>query len=389
MVVFSVSDRQTHENAENFLCANDLSTQGALVLALAASAEFYRCFFHYARSPMKPMKLALCLFLVAPIAGLGVPVNGAWMQDDSNPVKLPIAERSFKLGVVPMPQGWSSEKIAAAHELSAQIGEVVSLSQKLGWTSAAHLLRYKNDVSLARKNGQEVFVSVELFEANRKEIGNLPDVLKGKNFLDVTLRQCYLKEVTEIAERYRPEYLDLAVEANGYFQSHPQDFLNFVSLYKEAVRSVKSISPATQVSVSFQYEAVVSESQWDLIGMFGGQLDMLFLTTYPEFLYGGSVDRISKDHYSVLKNIGDLPIVFTEIGWSGGGRRDREQQQAEFMKRFVELTADTKLELGVWSLLHDWKGGGVFETMGLIDVGGRKKRAWTVARALRDLPLKR
>ncbi len=291
-------------------------------------------------------------------------------------------KRSFQLGVVPIPQGWTGEEIASAYQLSSQAGEVVSLTQKLGWNSDKHLKQYQNDVTLARKQGLEIFISIDVLEDDRKEIANLPSQLKGKGFADKTLRQYYIDEVTEIAKKYHPENLALAVEINGYYESHPEDFSNFVSLYKKAFHSVKAVSPETKVAVSFQYEGLVAEAQWDLLSMFGEQLELLCLTTYPEFLYGDSPQDIPENHYSILKNIEGLPIVFMEIGWSGKNNKQGEQQQAEFITRFFELTAETNLSLAIWALLHDWKGGGVFETMGLIDSQGRKKPAWEAFRAL-------
>jgi len=302
---------------------------------------------------------------------------------ESPAAESPKPKRSFKLGVVPMPQGWSGKEIASAYQLSSQVGEVVSLTQKLGWVSNKYVDQYQNDVTLARKQGLEVFISIDLLEDGRKEITNLPDKLKGKGFADKTLRQYYIDEVTEIARRYRPENLALAVEINGYYMSHPEDFPNFVSLYKDAFRSVKTVSPETKVAVSFLYESMVAETQWELLGMFGEQLELLCLTTYPEFYYGDSPGDVPEAHYSILKNIEGLPIVFMEIGWSGKGNDEGEQRQAEFVARFFELTADTNLSLAIWALLHDWQGGGNFETMGLIDSTGRKKRAWEVFRAIR------
>lgn len=298
------------------------------------------------------------------------------VSEPSNP------ERSFQLGIVPMPQGWSGEEIASAYQLSRQAGEVISLTQKIGWGSDKYLKQYQNDVTLARKQGLEIFISVDVLEDDRKEIANLPKGLKGKGFADKTLRQLYIDEVTEIAKKYRPENIALAVEINGYYISHPEDFPHFVSLYKEAFHSIKAVSPKTKVAVSFLYETMVAETQWDLLSMFGEQLELLCLTTYPEFLYGDSPQDIPEAHYAILKNIEGLPIAFMEIGWSGKNNEKGEQQQAEFITRFFELTEDTNLSLAIWTLLHDWKGGGVFETMGLIDSQGRKKPAWETFKSM-------
>ncbi|MFV1966015.1 MAG: hypothetical protein ACC628_11365 [Pirellulaceae bacterium] len=130
-----------------------------------------------------------------------------------------------------MPRDWSKKSIAAAYQRSSQAGEVVSLSQKLGWISDECLRRYENDVALAQEHGLEIFISIELLEDDRKEISNLPDELRGKRFGDATLRRYYIKEVTEIARRYCHDILDLGVEINGFFQAHPEDVSSYVSLY--------------------------------------------------------------------------------------------------------------------------------------------------------------
>ncbi len=291
-------------------------------------------------------------------------------------------QRSFKLGVVPIPAGWSSEQIAAAYRRSKEAGEVVSLTQKLGWGSNEHAARYEDDVTLARKYGLELFISIDVLEDDRHNIGNLPAELKGKTFADQTLRRHYTKEVTAIARKYRPANLALAVEINGYYSSHRDDFPNFVSLYKDTFRSVKAVSPKTKIAVSFQYETMVAENQWNLLSLFGEQLETLCLTTYPEFLYGDSPDDVPDTHYAILKNIEGLPIVFTEIGWSGKPGSESERRQADFIRRFFALTKDTPMSLAIWSLLHDWQGGGKFETMGLIDPTGKPKLAWKAFREL-------
>jgi len=72
----------------------------------------------------------------------------------------------------------------------------------------------------------------------------------------------------------------------------------------------------------------------------------------------------------------ELQIFFTEIGWKGNGNDNDEYRQAEFIVDFIQQNLDNHVDLITWTLLHDWEGGGDFETMGLIDLTGRKKMAW-------------
>ena len=54
-----------------------------------------------------------------------------------------------------------------------------------------------------------------------------------------------------------------------------------------------------------------------------------------------------------------------------------------------KVTSDIDLTVAIWALLHDWEGGGVFETMGLIDINGRKKPAWEVWKTIYESPYSR
>jgi hypothetical protein len=37
------------------------------------------------------------------------------------------------------------------------------------------------------------------------------------------------------------------------------------------------------------------------------------------------------------------------------------------------MTSSLDVKISIWTLLHDWTGGGMFEYMGLIDASGNKK----------------
>ncbi len=295
-------------------------------------------------------------------------------EDNSQSVDIPFTERDFKMGMVPMPQNWSIEEIKNAYLLSAQSGEVVSLSQKLGWNTSDNINLYQNDVDLAVSNGLEIMISIDVLNDERNDLGNLPDDLVGKDFSDSLLRKRYKEEVIQIAEKYPIKYLNLAIEINGYYDSHPDDFYNFVSLYKETYDTLKSIKPNLIIGPSFQFEILNGSGQWDLLALFNGKLDVLYLTTYPD-LFNPSYKSLPSGYYSVLENI-DIPVIYFEIGWKGNNNEEDERLQEKFIIDFIEENRNNNVELIIWALLHDWNNGGGFETMGLIDLNGRKKTAW-------------
>jgi hypothetical protein len=318
--------------------------------------------------------------LVLPIILLGCKDqvdNKEPQVDNINFIEIPFSERNFKMGIVPMPLNWSDDEISNAYLLSAQSSEVVSLSQKLGWNTLENIQRYENDVNLAIDNELEIMISIDLLNDSRDSIGNLPNELIEQAFSDADLRQLYKDEVMEIAENYPVKYLNLAIEINGYYESNPDDFYNFVSLYKETYDTLKLIDPNLIIGVSFQYETLNREMQWDILTAFEDKLDAIYLTSYPE-LYNPEYESLPFEYYSILENIENIPIIFTEIGWQGKNNIVNERLQAQFIIDFIVENKDNNVVLITWAELHDWEDGGEFETMGLINLKGVKKAAWDI-----------
>ncbi|MBI9055929.1 MAG: hypothetical protein JEY96_19060 [Bacteroidales bacterium] len=294
---------------------------------------------------------------------------------DSDLIKIPFTERNFNMGIVPIPLDWSEKEIDNAFKLSKNCGEIVSLSQKVGWNFVDNIQLYKNDIDLAANYELETMISIDVLNDERTGIGNLPEELIGEDFSNDNLRQLYKNEVIQIVESYKPKYINLALEINGYYLTNPEDFFNFISLYNEVYDALKVINSELIIAVTFQYEILNSNLQWDLLSAFENKLDVLCLTTYPD-LFNPEYKALPSNYYSILENIKNIPIVYTEIGWQGNGNEIDEKLQAKFLIDFINQNESFNVELIIWSLLHDWNKGGDFETMGLLDLSGRKKEAW-------------
>jgi len=249
-------------------------------------------------------------------------------------------QRTFILGTIPLPKSFFNENdIENAYTLTKKIGEYVSLSHNLGWNNDKELKKYRNEVNYAKKNNLNVIISIYLF---------------------------------------------LGIELNGYYKHNPKDFKNFVTLYKETYDLIKTKYPNTKISVTFLYESLYLENQWDAITAFGDKLDVVGFTTYPSFYYD-SFEKIPKNYYSnSYKYIPKKPIMFMEVGWPG----DDENKQAQFINQFFKHTKNLKIEGFFWTLLHDWNFGGPFKTMGMINSKGRKKPVFYTLKKLKDIPFK-
>lgn len=200
--------------------------------------------------------------------------------------------------------------------------------------------------------------------------------------LDETTVNNYKNYVSNFAEKYRPEYLGIGIEVNILYEKSPADFERFVKLYDEAYSTIKSKSPDTKVFTVFQLEKMKglngglfggandqTKSQWNLIDKFQ-KLDIIAFTTYPDLVYKNP-EEIPADYYDEIKLRTSKPIVFTEIGWhtanSPKGWESGEDEQAEFVKKFFNLTKNLNKEFIVWSFMYDQKTIEPFNSMGLID----------------------
>lgn len=235
---------------------------------------------------------------------------------------------------------------------------------------------------------------------DRREIAGLPEGYEKRNFGDPAIRLAYKKEALWLAEHFKPKYMALAAEIDGYYIGHPEDFNNFVSLYKETYKEIKRMHPEITLFVYFQYEGLQGgwrpsapyselplENLWFLMYKFLPCLDAAGFSSYPELLYDAPKD-VPADYYAKIAAKTKLPVIFAELGWSScfdpeGFHANTEWNQAFFIIRFFYITRNLNKELAVWYFLHDMEGEPFFDgqpdwlkTMGLRDTDGEAKPAW-------------
>ncbi len=228
------------------------------------------------------------------------------------------------------------------------------------------------------------------------------------NWQNKDARAKFAQVAARVAQECPASYLALGVEVNIYFEEHAADFDNFVSAYRETYDAVKAASPQTRVFTVFQLEAMKGKGYltgrkhqvaWSLIQKFEPKLDLVAFTTYPMFDYKTPAE-IPADYYAEIRKYTGKPIAFTEMGWlsqekfsgalaalNGTGYEGSEQEQADFLARFVELTRGLPLGFALWLLPHDLASGEtLFVSSGLRYNDGRPKRVWDVWRAQVTMP---
>jgi len=125
------------------------------------------------------------------------------------------------------------------------------------------------------------------------------------------------------------------------------------------------------------WEIEENKPHWEMIDRF--KTDLAAFTTYPGIFYR-DVSDIQEDHYSEIKLHTTKPIAFMEMGWhsasSPEGWESSEEEQADFIRTFFDLTRELNLEVAVWSFMYDLNSFEPFNSMGLINQQEEEKMAW-------------
>ena len=210
--------------------------------------------------------------------------------------------------------------------------------------------------------------------------------------LDDVTKQNYKNSLIAFIKKYQPEYLGIGIEVNTLYEKSPADFDAFSQFFSEVYDIVKANSPNTKVFTVFQLEKMKglnsglfggtndpNKAQWFLLDKFP-KSDIIAFTTYPGLIYKNPSD-IPSNHYAEIKSHTSKNIAFTEIGWHSGaspkGWESSEEEQAEFVAVFFELSRDLNKELVFWSFMYDQDTFEPFNSMGLRRRDdGTAKLAW-------------
>ncbi|MFN2271064.1 MAG: hypothetical protein ACK2US_09525 [Anaerolineae bacterium] len=286
---------------------------------------------------------------------------------------VPPSARSFKMGVAGLvPRNFPNSADADwlnLYETLHETGELLGVYTN--WADspeAAGEIPNVVDVAfgLAPRYGFTLLVGLGLYRESPS--GGLEPTIAWDDPSDV---EKFKQVAVAIAHQYQPEYLALGGEVNRYYEHDPAGFERFITVYAEVYDAVKAASPKTLVFTVFQLEMTkggayltggseARQTQWELLDRFSARLDLAAFTTYPFLDYGSPAD-IPEDYYAEIAAHTSLPVAFTEIGWPSaplatdptsayGGS---PEEQAAFVQRFFQLTADIDLALALWSFPHD------------------------------------
>ncbi|MEX0787973.1 MAG: hypothetical protein WD040_04160 [Anaerolineales bacterium] len=317
------------------------------------------------------------LALAAGLACGGAPTNPAATAGPS-PTPRPSVFDSGRTayGFFPSPPEPVLESVLQTFQDMGEHADVVLVQQNIAWEDfldspdgdSQRMTDILNQQILARQNGLEViFVVDPLNGLNRSEFAGVPEGWGAADFGLPEVRRAYTNFALRAVRELQPRYLGLASEINTYADAFPEDFTNFVSLYRETYAAVKAESPETQVFVTFQWEDLnnlipgVSEGRtayevnWEQVEAFEPELDLWVISSYP-FIAFPSGALITDDYYSPLLTRTDKRLAVAE-----GGFVSREaapfsgtpQDQVDYLQA-IHNQIGARLDFWIYLLLSDF-----------------------------------
>ncbi len=346
------------------------------------------------------VRIAAAIVAVVALAVAGAACGGSASKGQRTTSGPP---RTFMMGFSTVPRELNANAYAATFDLAAKDGEMVLIQRTPPWSDflpGASVSADTADTTASEKKALadkklKLFFAIDPTDGatGRDRLADLPPQLAGKGFGDPDVRAAFLSYAKYVALNYKPAYLALGVEMNLYYEKNRADFENFRTLYSQAYDEVKKISPATQVTVTFQYEDLqgllpTSDKHfpdWQLLHAFDPKLDLVTISTYPSFAFP-SASAIPANYYSQLAAFTDRPIAIAEMGYSSAasaqGLNDgTEADQAAYLKRVLIDAGKLKMPFVIWFAGWDpsfAKGSAysVFQHIGLLRADNSKKPAW-------------
>ncbi len=289
-------------------------------------------------------------------------------NDDNEPTDSSDKQSERLVGVSLSPRSFGAKDYLAFFDKAAEAGNALS------WAGPY------SDLAKTTNNPAETVLE------QSKNSGSTPVIITGPGkgeVFDGIFRQGFSSAVLEFVKANEVPYLGIGNEIDELYLDSPAKYDAFIALANDLASQVKIASPETKVITIFQLERMKGLNG----GLFGGvnntdkntmalldglkSFDMVAFTTYPCLIYKSPAE-IPEEYYSDIANHTDLPVIFTEVGWFRetpvAGWESSEQEQADFISRFEDLTTRLNPQLLLWPFLFDQDIPEPFKQIGLLGV---------------------
>lgn len=275
-----------------------------------------------------------------------------------------LPSRPFAMGIAAIPPDLSEEAYTALFATADAFGDLLMIQRAVPWAELAPgaVLSPQSEATITQERAlldahglQLLFAIDPWLPTDRSQLaGDAP----GHGFADPAVADAYLAYVDLVVQRYRPQWLALAVDVDQFARARPDDFEAFVAVYDRAYARVKEQSPDIQVFALFQLEDLqgllpwsVHAPQFALLLRFADRMDLLAVSSFPSFIYPFGPE-IPPEYFSRLaifrKPLALVPVGFASEPGRGGVTFGTPSGQQQFVERILREAEEQKWALVVW-----------------------------------------
>lgn len=262
--------------------------------------------------------------------------------------------------------------------LNAEIGSHVAIIHH--WPD--HFLELQTETILqqSHEHGFAFILTFDPLEGATRATPNIPESVTGDSFANKDVREAYTLKALELAS-WEPDLLLLGAEVNLLLhEGNHEEYGYFLSLVRETQQAIKEIYPEQDISISFQWDILRQEQNFEVLEDFAF-LDVYSFTSYPSILQAETVEDLPRNYYADIRNhLPEERIVISEIAWHSSSS---EREQAAFVKALPQLLGTVNPEYVSYFFLFDMPPSflpdPIFRSLGLRQANGAAKPAWVVA----------
>ena len=250
---------------------------------------------------------------------------------------------------------------------------------------------------LAEKHKMPMAYNIRFVDTNNRPI---PQDLQGCTFRDPRLRERLLALIDALAPRLkgRAQWVMIGNEVDGYFNDHRNEVPDYVELFKEGSKRLKTLMPGVQVATTITFGGLSGIDSY--LKPLVEECDFLALTYYPlnpDFTFR-SPDSPAQDFPQMIRSVKGKKILMQEIGFSSSPlNQSSGAKQARFIGNvFNQVETNSDVFIGVsFFLMSDFSDALVntfgeyyrlpgverfksfLKTLGMFDDQGNPKPAWS------------
>jgi len=326
----------------------------------------------------------------------------------------PAPTRSYAVGWAPTAPRPETQLIIDLIDSLRVVSDVTILHQEPPWEAllaGAPMDSLLDDVGdladFLRVKGLDIVFLVDPLDGLNRLLEPPALVAAGRSILEPQIRGMHEDWVRAVTTRIRPEWMGLASEINTTAElGNPALYAELVDMVNTLAPQVRTLSPETQVFVSFQVDQAngftpggTAIDHFALIDDF--DIDALGLSSYPVFVFDSPAD-VPDNYFATFDAATDLPLIFVEGGWGSSAvpaSNSTPQEQVEWFERFEGLLDGVGAELWVMLTFTDLEIPTLglpperalslsnFASMGILDTNLARKPAYDTWQRIFERPL--